>query len=58
MKWNLHDNVHISVCECGEHHYHLLKIGNAVYLQCGKCSKLTPIILDMYEREKLKEGKI
>lgn len=54
MKWNKHEDVYISVCECGEHHYHVIKIGSAVYLQCGRCKKLISIILDLYERKKMK----
>ena len=52
IEWVEHDKVYISRCKCGEHHFHLLQIGSAVYLQCGKCKNLISIILSYSDRKK------
>jgi len=53
INWVEHEMVLISKCGCGEHHFHLIKIGSAVYLQCGRCGRLTSVILDYHTKNNL-----
>lgn len=52
MIWVVHDEAMIGKCEvCGEHHFHIVRVGRQLYLQCGKCSEMTMI----HAHEKKKE---
>ena len=34
--------ISIAICQnCGKHHFHVLKIGGVVYVQCGECKRIT-----------------
>ena len=32
-----HTSTQIGRCKCGEQHWHILRIGGAMYVQGGKC---------------------
>ena len=57
ISWVEHETVYISKCGCGEHHFHLIKIGSAVYLQCGRCGRLVNVILDYHTKNILTSEK-
>lgn len=52
VEFVIHENTKIGRCRCGEHHWHLIKIGSAIYLQCGRCGRLINIIMEFEAKKK------
>ena len=48
INWKEHKTCYIGLCKCSNHHYHIIKVGSAIYLQCGKCGELTNVIIDYH----------